>query len=71
MRSTVTDKITSVSFDNDIIIITTDKGKYQWKISDVSQCIKHLKLIETFLRSHLQVMEFIGQVLMKTFQLAD
>ncbi len=31
------DKIISVSFNDEIILISTDKGKYQWKISDVSQ----------------------------------
>ena len=37
MRSTVINKITSVSFSGDSMIIITDKGKYQWKISDISK----------------------------------
>ena len=37
MRANITDKISSVSFSSDLIMITTDRGKYQWKIFEISQ----------------------------------
>lgn len=37
MRANITDKIISVSFHDEMILISTDKGNYQWKISDISQ----------------------------------
>ena len=37
MRANITDKISSVSFSSDLIMITTDRGSYQCKISEISQ----------------------------------
>ena len=37
MRANIADKIISVSFHDDMILISTDKGNYQWKISEISQ----------------------------------
>ena len=37
MRANITDKISSVSFKSDLIMITTDRGTYQWKISEISK----------------------------------
>ena len=37
MRANIADKIISVSFNDEMILIITDKGNYQWKISDISQ----------------------------------
>ena len=37
MRANIADKIISVSFNHEMILISTDKGNYQWKISDISQ----------------------------------
>ena len=37
MRANITDKISSVSFRSDLIMITTDRGTYQWKIFEISK----------------------------------